>query len=320
MDSEERGLTNRFKQIYSEGLISAPLEHRDLPSVQCLIRLSPERQFALVRFEDTEALDSVAFCRKLFDDRGYVVGPSCGDGWESFSFAERPREPFIALKDNLALVNLATPWQPFVANYAINRVLRLQRDVVFFHASSVEIGGRGIMLVGPKGSGKTTTAMTLAGRGGSLGGDEITPVCLQSGTLLPFRRAVSVKSGPSAERVRELLAKGSSWTEAFPDGTIRTLAHIRDLFPWSRHDASRLCSVFFLEPFRAAPHVRPFAFGREHYPLLTPLAASMWGVLASVRMLQIARLLNGVPCFFLACGEPDATADLIERTVLEYTP
>ena len=273
-----------------------------------------------MRFDDPEALDCVAFCRTLFDDRGYVVGPGCGDGWESFCLADRPREPFIALKDNLALVNLAAPWQPFVANYAINRVLRLQRDVVFFHASSVEIGGRGIMLVGPKGSGKTTTAMTLAARGGSLGGDEITPVRVQSGTLLPFRRAVSVKSGPSAERVRELLARGRSWTETFPDGTIRTLALIRDLFPWSRHDASRLRGVFFLEGFRATPHVRQFAFGREQYPLLTPLAASMWGVRASARMLQIARLLDGVPCFFLACGEPDATADLIERTVLECTP
>lgn len=281
------------------------------------MRSLEERQVALVAFDDDEPLDSVRFCTTMFSDRGYVPGPACADGWESLAASETPDEPFGALHGDLTFVDLAKPWQSFVANYAVNRVLRRQRDVLFFHASSLAVAGCGVMLVGSKGRGKTTTAMTLASRGNGFCGDEIAAVCTRTGSLLPFRRAVSIKPGPLSRQVGDRLQTVATCEEQFPDGSVRTLVPMGSLFPRSQCAPVPLRCVFFLEKFAALPLIRRFAFGREHYRLLTPLASTMWDVPAAVRMMQIARLLENVACFSLSPGQPDETAELIERTVLE---
>lgn len=317
VDSDDRELAQRFEQIYSETSAPAPGASPDLPVVRCTVRSLPERQVATVAFDDDEALDTIRFCRTVFPDRGYVPGPACVEDWESIAASDAPEHPFAAVKDNRAVVDLTQPWQSFVANYAVNRLLRRQRDVLFFHASSVAIAGRGVMLVGPKGAGKTTTAMTLVSRGGGFYGDEIAALCTRTGRLMPFRRALSIKSGPRATSVDACLAGAQGWVERFPDGSVRTLVPMANLFPDSHCPRAALACVFFLEAFRPKPSVHRFVFGRAQYRLLTPLASSMWGVPVAIRMLQIARLMERVACFSLSPGQPDETAELVERTVLE---
>jgi hypothetical protein len=270
---------------------------------------------AAVTFEDPEPLDPVAFCRSLFPDRGYVDGPVAAEGWRTIALRDSPDRPLIALKENHALVDLQQVWQPFVANYAVNRVLRLQKDMLFFHAASVAIEGRGIMIVGPKGAGKTTTSMTLASRGRDFLGDEMAAVQQDTKALFPFRRAASLRAGPRGYRVEEHLAGRRYSVERFPDGGERILVNVGSLFPEARVSAATLSCVMFLRRFADRPAVEPFAFGLEHFHMLSPLACSMWGRSAGTAIMRVSRLLRGTNCYYLDPGPPDETAELIEQVV-----
>ena len=173
------------------------------------------------------------------------------------------------------------------------------------------------MLAGPKGSGKTTTSLTLASRGHAYLGDEVAAVRLADLTMLPFRRAASIRAGVRAERVTRRLGDRGYPSEVFPDGSARMLANVADLFPDARAEAAPLRAVFFLRGFGARPEARTFEFGREHFSLLTPLASSLWKVGIGQRMLQLSRLLAGVRCYYLLPGGPDETADLLESLAKE---
>jgi hypothetical protein len=192
-------------------------------------------------------------------------------------------------------------------------VLRLQREMLFFHAASVAVDGCGIMLVGPKGAGKTTTSVTLASRGHGFLGDEMAAVERNTKALLPFRRAVSLRSGPRSRRVDEHLASCHHSLEKYPDGGDRTLVNIGSLFPQAGAAPAALSVVLFLRGFSERPRVEPFAFGLDHLPMLSPLACSMWGVSAGARIMDVTRLLRGTTCCFLEAGPPEETADMVEN-------
>ena len=283
------------------------------PHVKCVVRGHDHEDLAAVIFHDPEPLDSFAFCRTLFPDRGYVEGPAGPAGWRTIATRQSPGEPQVALCDHYALVDRRQVWQPFIANYAINRVLRLQREMLFFHAASIGIEGRGVMIVGPKASGKTTTAMALAARGHAFLGDEMAAVNRTTKVMLPFRRAVSVRRGPRARRVDHQLARCRYPVEVFPDGGERTLVNMASMFPEAGDAPATLSCLLFLRQFADRPAAVPFAFGLEHFQMLSPLACSMWGVPVGARMMDLSRLLRGVRCYLLDPGQPEDTADLVEQ-------
>lgn len=304
----------RFDEIYPEGADDGGAS--ETPTyVKCVVRGHDDAPLAGIIFDDPEPLDSFAFCQHLFPDRGYVEGPLGPDGWRTISPQQSPSEPQIALRDNYALVDRRQLWQPFIANYAVNRVLRLQREMLFFHAASVGMEGRGAMFIGPKTSGKTTTAMALAARGYDFLGDEMAVVHRTNKAMLPFRRAVSIRNGPCARRVGEQLARRRYPKEKFPDGGERTLVNMASLFPDAGASAATLTCVFFLRQFAEHPTVEPLVFGIEHFRMLSPLACSMWGRSAGAVMMDLSRLLRGVRCYVLEPGQPEDTADLIEQIV-----
>jgi hypothetical protein len=311
LDCEDEALVRRFGDIYPEGAGGNAASEAAI-HVTCVVRIHDET-LAAVTFDDPEPLDSFAFCQSLFPDRGYVEGPAGADGWRTISPREKPGEPQVALRDNHALVDRRQVWQPFIANYAVNRVLRLQRELLFFHAASVAIEGRGAMIVGPKASGKTTTAMALAARGHDFLGDEMAAVHRTTKAMLPFRRAVSIRPGPRARRVDQYLARRQYPKEKFPDGGERTLVNMASLFPEAGASSATLSCVLFLRQFAEHPAAERFAFGIEHFRMLSPLACSMWGVPVGARMMDLSRLLRGVRCYVLDPGQPEATADLVER-------
>jgi hypothetical protein len=302
----------RFEEIYPEGADDSA--GSELPAhVKCVVRVHDDAPVAAVIFDDPEPLDSFAFCQTLFPDRGYVEGPSGTDGWRTISSQQNPGEPQVALRDNYALVDRQQVWQPFIANYAVNRVLRLQRELLFFHAASVGIERRGAMIVGPKTSGKTTTAMALAARGHNFLGDEMAVVHRTSKAMLPFRRAVSIRTGPCARRVGEHLARRQYPKEKFPDGRERTLVNMGSMFPEAGASPATLSCVFFLRQFVEHPVAEPLAFGIEHFRMLSPLACSMWGRPVGAVMMDLSRLLRGIRCYVLDPGQPEDTAHLVEQ-------
>jgi hypothetical protein len=302
----------RFQDIYPEGATPSAEFDASL-QVKCTVRLHNEGPFAAVTFNDPEPLESFSFCQTLFPDRGFMEGPAGAEGWRTLSLRQSPNEPQLALRKNHAIVDRRQVWQPFIANYAINRVLRLQRDILFFHAASVGIQGRGALIVGPKGSGKTTTSLTLAARGHDFLGDEMAAIHHITKAMLPFRRAVSIRSGPRARRVDEQLSRCQYPAERFPDGGERTLVNIGTMFPEAGVSATTLSCVLFLRQFTERPAAEPFAFGLQHFRMLSPLACSMWGVQVGSRIMDLSGLLRGVRSYFLDPGEPEDTADLVEQ-------
>ena len=312
LESDDERLNRRFQEIYPEGAESSSVPP-GLVRVGCSVRTDRELDLAIVVFDDPDPLDSFAFCQTLFPDRGYIEGPEGPGEWRTITSRERPDAPFIALNGNAAIVDREQLWQPYVANYAVNRVLRLQPDLLLFHAASVGIEGQGVMIVGPKGSGKTTTSMTLASRGKHFLGDEMAVVHRRTKAMLPFRRAVSVRPGLRAAKVQHRIEAGDYPVERFPDGGERVLASIAGLFPEAAAAPATLACVFFLQGFGERPRCDPFSFGMEHFGMLSPLACSMWGVPVGSRMLDLTRMLRGIRCYFLAPGPPDETAELIER-------
>lgn len=52
------------------------------------------------------------------------------------------------------------------------------------HATCIAIGGRGVLLLGPSGSGKSDLALRLIDRGATLVSDDYTALCLADGRLV----------------------------------------------------------------------------------------------------------------------------------------
>src|SRR5215471_250287 len=313
LDSDDEPLNSRFRQIYPEGIVQPERGQHGPVRVGCMVRSLDQPNVAGIAFEDPEDLDAIEFCRALFPDRNYIAGPPAAPGWQTISLSDRPLDPLVAMNGNFAIVDRQQVWQPFIANLAVNRVLRLQRNVLFFHAASVQMGESGVMLVGSKGSGKTTISLTLASRGHGFLGDEIAAICADTREMLPFRRAASIRAGLRTSRVTQRLADGEYPVEIFPDGSARVLANVADLFPDAIASPAKLDTIFFLRSFGTRPSVEQFSFGLEKFHLLTPLACSMWGVPTGLRMLQISRMLREVRCYYLNPGSPDETAELLEQ-------
>lgn len=328
IDSDDDALRDRFRVIYRE-CMSADEPASPLPTVRLTLRLV-DHGVALATFEDPGTLDAAAFALALFDGRGYDALPDERpfDGLDSgpagvrYVTAPGVAAPALAFSGNRVAVRLDSAWRPFLANLAVNRLLRLQTEVLFLHAASVSVGLRGALLCGPKLAGKTTLALAIAARGHALLGDEIAAVRGEPATLLPFRRALSVREGPGARAVRTAMRglgdDGTARVERYPDGSLRTRAYPSELFPAAAGAEVPLAGIFVLGAFGTEPRVRRLQPSRDLLGALTPLRASLWGAAAPVRAASLLRLVTRVPCFALEAGTPDDTADLVART-LEMT-
>src|SRR5262249_45596822 len=152
-------------------------------------------------------------------------------GWRMLAEVASPTNPVLAFRGTQIIAPKRYGWQAVVAHSAVSLVMMLQRDVLFFHAASVVLGGRGVLIFGDKGAGKTTLSLTLAGRGHAFLGDEYAAVSATDLQLFPFRRTASIREGPRSQKVDEFLAVRNCEFEVNADGTTRRRAAVRDIFP-----------------------------------------------------------------------------------------
>lgn len=311
LQSDDAPLRERVQDLYGECVGPAPAPHDRLPRLHCAVRLSDVS--ALATFDDPEPIDAIAFAHAVFPDRGYAERQSPSTDWRLFGAAGE-----FACSGPHILADRRTAWQGFIGNLAVNRLLRLQHDVVFFHAAATLAGQRGVLLMGPKGSGKTTLSLALAALGHSFLGDELIGIRLPSDELVPVRRSATIKPGPAAAAVTAALAGVPTVTEQFPDGSVRRRVPASRLFSQGTTGAPhRLAAIIFLEPFAATPRIARLDPTRADIGRLTPLASSLWGFAPERRAMDLASLLTRIPCYLLRPGHPDQTAPLIAQTVEE---
>jgi hypothetical protein len=236
----------------------------------------------------------------------------------------------VAVSGNQLLVHRSTPWQALVGSLAMSRLFRLQRNLLFLHAGSVGIGGQGVLLMGPKGAGKTTLSLALAARGHAFLGDEIAGVRLDAGRadgrmggqadrkmeLVPVRRSLAVRDGPRAAAVGAALDREEAPYEPFPDGTSRRRAFAGQLFGGPA-ESLPLRRLVFLRGKGPVARLDPAPAGRELLGLLTPLGASMWGRTPMDAMRDLLRVVTTVPAVMLELGPPEATAELLAESLEE---
>jgi hypothetical protein len=313
--TDDPAFLRRFNRLYADSVVES-FEGAG----RVLMTTRSSQDFVLVSFDDPDPPDPAAFIAAIFPDRGFheVESPRPPSGWRIM--AGESRSGTLAFSGGDAVVEARAPWQRFMGNLAVNRVLRLQRDTVFFHAASAGIRGRGILLVGPKESGKTTLSLAIAARGHEFLGDETAGVRLKTREIVPVRRTPAIRPGPAATAVRTALAAGRYSREQFPDGSVRVRARGSRLFP--RENASGepssslpLGAIVFLRSFSPLPVLSRLSPGREHLALLTPLACSLWDAPPARRALELAALLGAVPSYMLNAGEPEATAELLDHTL-----
>ncbi|MGH7702513.1 MAG: hypothetical protein ACREMO_05435 [Gemmatimonadales bacterium] len=316
VDSDDRALQDRFRVLFGE--CEVPTPEVAGPRVICIVRCPPDRPVAVIQFVDPEPLDTVAFAAALFPGRGLHEIPSPATGWRFMVLEQEPEMAPVAVHGSKMLAQRTGAWQSLIGNLALNRTLRLQREHLFFHAASVAVAGRGALLIGPKGAGKTTLALGLAARGHGFFGDEIAAVRTRGPELLPFRRSVSVRPGPAVEAAEQALRDADAPTEPFPDGTVRRRVEVRRLFPAAAAPGPvPLGAVVLLGPRKGEARAVRFTPGREHLGRLSPLGSTLWGAAPALRLIRLLGMLTAVSCFHLEAGSPEGTVDLLERTLGE---
>jgi hypothetical protein len=155
--------------------------------------------------------------------------------------------------------------------------------------------------------------MSLAARGHALFGDEVAALRLTDRSLLPFRRSLSMRDGPSSAATAPLLDQASVTVERSPDGEIRRRLPAALVSPRPVPERAPLTSVVILRQFSARSEIRRKPLTRELIGALTPMAASLWDRPAGATALQLVRALSSVTCYDMDAGPPDEAADAIEH-------
>jgi hypothetical protein len=317
MDCEDSTFSRRFRDIFAECACgSSGTENMPRADIRVTsVRSNPE---VLAVSVVPSALDGIDFVRQLFPERGYVECPGPALGWRMLALPEAPKQPVLAFGPSAVLVSRSHPWQRMIALYAINNAFFLQPDVFVFHAASVAISGKGVLLFGGKGAGKTTLALCFASRGHAFLGDEWGVVSGSTGELLPLRRMVSIRPGLRPRALDEYLRKHRCDTEVLPDGTERVRARVGAIFPRASAKPAPLMHAFFLRRFAPRPAVEPYAPHGAQLPPVAPLLASVWNHSLGRRGLELLRTVGKARWWHLDVGGlPEETADLVEQTVKE---
>jgi hypothetical protein len=179
-----------------------------------------------------------------------------------------------------------------------------RRDLYFVHAGVVAFRGAAVAFVAPSGTGKSTTVWTLLADGFKYVSDELLPVDLATGQILPYPRAVCLKTLPPGIR-------------SFPRNTITTgrLHYVptKARATVAPSDTALLRAIFFLErPENGArPRITSLriaeAGARVYANTLNALAHPNFGLDGAVRIAEHAR------CYHVRLGTPDATAKAVRE-------
>lgn len=228
--------------------------------------------------------------------------------WKSLALGDDP-SPMFSFRGDVCRFRGVPRWRRIVAHYVFLRMIAMRQETLFFHAASVGIGGQGVMLIGPKGSGKSTLSLGLASRGHLFLGDETAAYVPQSRALLPFRRPAGIKPGPRTEAVTRSLERARRRVDE--EGMMRV--DVDELFDLAPARSVPLGAVVFLEGFADEPHIENIQAGRDELAMMQPMATTLSNAPATSRVFEMIRLLASVRCYRMSPGSPDKSVQKLEE-------
>ena len=165
----------------------------------------------------------------------YADYPKPADGLCDFTVRLEPERPWrrfirpsVAIRGDYILPDaapLSLAHGLLAAEMGMNLQMALgQKRYLLLHAATVEKDGRALVMTGESGAGKSTLAALLGERGWRLMGDEFALLDMESGMLLPFPRAISLKNGAIAVMEAEVdPSRFGPRLDGTPKGAIRHL-------------------------------------------------------------------------------------------------
>jgi hypothetical protein len=182
---------------------------------------------------------------------------------------------------------------------------KLRADLLFLHAATVVLDGKGVLIASASGGGKSTTTWALLHLGFGYQSDELSPVHVDSMRVYPYPHALCLKRRPPSYPL--------------PSGTIdlRQTLHVpvSSLPNATTYDAVPIGAVFLLKysADHAVPTIKRIsaaeAAARLYVNALNPLAHPLHGLDA------VARIAEAVPCYDVAAGDLAGTSALIRDTL-----
>ncbi len=310
--SEHLPFRSQFERLFA-GCGVPPVQDGTATIVRCHIAVHGDE--SVIRFDDPQPLDVIAFAEQLFADRGVRECDTAAPTGRAFGVTSPSGDVVIDVRDEALVASNRQSWEWLAGNIAVHRVLRLQPHLAVLHAGAVSIDNTGVLLAGGKGSGKTTLSLAIAARGHGFLADEMAALRLDTRELLPLRRSVSIRPGPGSRRVAAAVSQGGLAQEDFPDGP-RVRVPIEALFPDNVAAPVRLGAIVFMRRVQSAPALERMAPQRDHLRWLTPVSSTLWGQPPSGRAIRLLGILSGARCFRLDAGDPDETAALVEKTIV----
>lgn len=197
------------------------------------------------------------------------------------------------------------------AEMAMNLQMALgERSFLLLHASSVEQGGRALLMTGGSGSGKSTLSAMLAARGWRFMGDEFALVDPSSGQLHPFPRPISLKN--ESIGVMQSMTPGAVFgplIRSTPKGDISHL--VPDGPSIAAMDIPAVPSLILFPGYGMAAETRPVGMA-EAFVRLTQ-ASTNYPMLGEAGYRALVRLVKTVPAWAIDYPDGETALSQIDR-------
>jgi len=250
-------------------------------------------------FGDLDAEQLTAAFGHLSDDASGGFDTLSLAGSDGLIFAIHSREALGAWDER--------NFVPGVKAFLTERYTRLVRDAFLTHAALLTRDGKGVLLCGEPGAGKTTLTLALAGAGFGYQGDDIARIDAGGrASGAPFAPAIKAGAWPLLESRLPALRKLPTYVRS--DGQFVRYLPMRGI----RREAVPIHAVVTLDRQPAATaHVTPM----EPLETLTTILGSAFSPKGSIDAPSLAALsksLNGARCGRLTYGELDGAVAAIE--------
>ncbi|ELZ30325.1 hypothetical protein C475_01282 [Halosimplex carlsbadense 2-9-1] len=182
----------------------------------------------------TGAVTPVAETVEAFDGRRIAASPGvCRLSYDSIgSFLVEGGERVVCDPDSEEVVGRDL-FRRLLENEMLGLVLH-QRDHLVLHASAVSIGGNGVVFLGPRGAGKSTTATAMQLEGYSMLEDDVVGIRFGSGTPMVVPGVPQLRLREDAAAALDVTDRSTPSEESWYEKRYLSVSEIPDPVPLTR--------------------------------------------------------------------------------------